>query len=101
MSVYRMDDGRIVDTTKASQRWEESTFFNGNNHISRATGSQWNHETLFQSAKGSWYIEATSQWQGSSPNACWVTPSEAAVWLLANEHEVPPELAEAAAEVSE
>jgi hypothetical protein len=96
-----MSDGTVVDTENASQHWDEATRWNGNNHISVATGSQWEHQTLYRSRRGRYYIEHTSQWQGSTPSAEWVSNEEAARWLLANELEVPAELAEVAEQVSE
>ena len=101
MARYRMSDGTVVDTENASQHWDEATRWNGNNHISVATGSQWEHQTLYRSRRGRYYIEHTSQWQGSTPSAEWVSNEEAARWLLANEHDVPAELSEVAEQVSE
>jgi len=101
MARYRMSDGTVVDTANASQHWDEDTRWNGNNHISVATGSQWEHQTLYRSRRGRYYIEHTSQWQGSTPSAEWVSNEEAARWLLANEHEVPAELTTVAEQVSE
>jgi hypothetical protein len=86
MSRYRMSDGSVVDPTNASASWEEGTRWDGNNHISLATGSQWNHETLYRSRKGRYYVVSTSQWQGSTPSAEWFSNEEATRWLLANEH---------------
>lgn len=92
MSRYRMDDGTIVDTSKCARYWDEETDWDGKNHISRATGTQWDHETLYRSRKGRYYIEHTSQWQGSRPHVEWVSNEEAARWLLLMEHELPPDL---------
>ena len=94
MTRYKMDDGIIVDTDLATAVWQEATDCDGNNHISRATGSQWEHETLYRSAKGRYYIERTSQWSGSRPSAAWVEPEEAAAWLLAMDKDLPEDLAE-------
>ncbi len=101
MARYQMDDDVIVDTDNAQQEWEETTDWNGNNHISRATGSQWAHETLYKSAKGRYYIESTSQYQGSLPTARWLTPQEAARWLLLMDENLPQDLEALAEEVSE
>lgn len=86
MSVYRMSDGTVVNTDKASTHWEEDTRWDGRNHISVATGSQWEHQTLYRSRKGRYYIEHCSQWQGSTPGAEWVSNEEAVRWLIANGH---------------
>ena len=97
------DDGNtvVVDTANARAHWGEETRWNGNNHISKATGSQWEHETLYLSAKGRWYVEHTSQWQGSTDTARFVDAREAAAWLLRNDHDLPAELEAAGAQVSE
>jgi hypothetical protein len=97
------DDGTevVVDTANATDSWKEETRWNGNNHISRATGSQWEHETLYRSAKGRYWIEHTSQWQGSTDTARFVDEREAAVWLLRNEHDLPEALEAYADEVTE
>ncbi len=84
MSKYRMEDGTVVDTEKASQSWDEDTFWDGHNHISKATGSQWNHQTLYRSRKGRYYIVCSSNWEGSRDHAEWVSPEEAVRWLLLN-----------------
>ena len=101
MARYRMEDGTVVDTDNASASWSEGTDWDGSNHISKATGTQWNHQTLYRSRKGRYYIEHTSQWQGSRPHAEWVSPQEAARWLLANDEELPEDIAHLAEEVSE
>lgn len=87
---------RAVD---ASQSWDEDTRWedtrwDGNNHISLATGSQWNHETLYRSRKGRYYLVLNSQWQGSTRSADFLSREDAATWILAMGHELPDDLAE-------
>lgn len=101
MSTYRMEDGTVVKTENASNSWEEASDWDGNNHISRATGSQWAHQKLYRSRKGRYYVEHWSQWQGSRAHAEWVSPQEAARWLLHNDENLPDDLAQYADEVSE
>ena len=101
MSTYRMDDGTVVKTENATQTWSEGTRFDGHNHISIATGSQWDHQDLLRSRKGRYYIVHSSQWQGSTPLAEWIGNHAAAAWLLANGHDLPADLAEIESEVSE
>ena len=36
---YRMEAGTVVNTKKATASYNESNWWNGSNHISRATGS--------------------------------------------------------------
>ena len=97
----RMPDQTVVDTDKATASYEEKTDWNGRNHISRNTGTQWEHETLYRSAKGRYYLVRTSQREGTLPGAEWLEPAQAAAWLILNEHELPPELVAAAGEVTE
>ncbi len=94
MSRYRTADGTIVDTQKAQASWEEHKWHNGSNWISKATGGQWLHEQLFRSAKGHYYLECWSDWQGSQSSAEMVSNEDAASWLILNEHELPEDLKE-------
>jgi hypothetical protein len=101
MARYRMDDGTILDTGNAAHVWDEKTHWDGRNHLSRATGGQWTHQTLYRSKKGRYYVEHTSQWQGSRPHCEWVSPEEATRWLLLMGYDLPGDLAKYAEEVSE
>lgn len=101
MTRYRMDDGTVVDTENATKSWKENTRWDGRNHISVATGSQWEHQQLHRSRKGRYYLERWSQWEGSTPRAEWISKHTAASWLLANEQEIPADLQAEAEEVSE
>jgi hypothetical protein len=101
MARYRLLDGTVLDTSKATQHWEENTRWDGRNHISVATGSKWEHQTLYRSRKGRYYIEHCSDYQSVAPHAEWVSEQEAAGWLLANEQELPPDLASLEADIVE
>lgn len=100
MARYKIDD-TVVDTDLAQQEWEEATRWDGKNHISRATHSQWEHETLYRSAKGRYYVVSQSQIQGSTSSAAWLDQEEAARWLLSQDHDLPEDLAALATEVME
>jgi hypothetical protein len=89
---FRLEDGIILNTDKAEASWQEAREWDGRNHISVNTGSQWNHQTLYLSAKGRYYLVHESQWQGSQPTANLITDEEAASWLLRNEHKLPEKL---------
>lgn len=101
MATYSMDDGTIVKTENATRSWEEDTRWDGNNHVSIATGTQWDHQTLRRSRKGRYWLECTSQWQGSTDRAEWISNESAAKWLLANGKALPADLQALEAEVSE
>lgn len=101
MAMYRMDDRTVVDTRNASHHWEEVREWDGRNHIGRSSGSQWHDQTLYRSRKGRYYLEHCSRVQGEHDSAEWLTPEQAAAWLLHNEHTIPEDLKEAAEKVSE
>lgn len=96
MPRYRIES-MIVDTEKCSARWDERTVFDGRNHISVPTGSQWEHQELFRSKRGRYYIVHSSDWQGARAHAEFVSPQEACRWLLENSYggkEIPADLVE-------
>jgi hypothetical protein len=101
MSRFKLEDGAVVDTDRAAAHWDEEQDWNGNNYISRATGSQWNHGTLYKSSKGRYYIVHSSQWQGSLDHAEEIAPIDAVTWLLQNGHELPEDLASLEGDVLE
>jgi hypothetical protein len=88
-----MDDGSVIDTDRATEHWDSAYDHDGRNTICRATGSQWHHQTLFRSRKGRYYIEHVSNMQGTRPRAEWISNQAAAAWLLAQDHDLPPDLA--------
>ena len=94
-------EGAIFDTERAAATWEEATDSNGSNHISRVTGSQWNHETLHKSAKGRYYKVMSSNVLGCQDEMEILSPREAAAWLILNDHELPEDLAGLADELVE
>lgn len=101
MSVYRMEDGTVVKTENAQKSWEEEKDHDGRNWISRATNDQWTHQQLYKSRKGRYYLEHTSQVQGSRAWCEWISPQQAAAWLLLMEYELPDDLRECAKDIEE
>src|SRR3972149_6322249 len=71
---------------RSAERWDEKSRFDGNNYISCATGSQWEHETLYRTAGGRWILEHSSQWQGSRDEWTEISARDAARWLSRNGH---------------
>lgn len=70
-----------------AEKYEESTRWNGSNHISEATGSQWDHEMLFRTAGGRYVLHTYSQWQGRPETYREIPEAEAIEWLIAQGHE--------------
>jgi predicted DNA binding CopG/RHH family protein len=69
----------------SAEAFNEATRWDGNNHISLVTGSQWDHQTLYRTKGGRWVLHSWSQWQGSTPTHAFVTDDQAREWLLVNE----------------
>ena len=77
---------RWFDADKA-EKFNEDTYWDGNNHISKATGSQWEHETLYRTASGRFLVLSASQWQGTRDSWREIQKTEAVSWLMQNGHE--------------
>jgi hypothetical protein len=89
MARIALNDGRWFETGKA-ERFDETTWHDGNNHISHATGSQWDHEALWRTAGGKWVLNSWSQWQGSRETYVEISNEDAARWLVKNDLEPHP-----------
>lgn len=79
----------------ASERFDEKTDFNGSNEISRVTGSQWEHQRLYQTGGKNWILHCWSQRDGSSDTYDSITTKDAAVWFSQNDYqdeELPEEV---------
>lgn len=75
---------------ESAEKFSESTYWNGSNHISAATGSQWEHEALYRTRSGIWVKNHWSNWQGSSETYSEISDKAAAIWLVENEHDAHP-----------
>lgn len=75
--------GKWFDNDSAV-RFGEHTNWNGNNHISVNTGSQWGHEALYYTKSGNWVLNSWSDWQGSTEEYVIISESDAVRWLCVN-----------------
>ncbi|MGV7585211.1 ribbon-helix-helix domain-containing protein [Mycobacterium kansasii] len=97
INVYDADDYEGTRTLAgwfdddSAESYSEDTRWDGNNHISIPTGSQWEHEHLFRTAGGRWVLHRWSQWQGTTSDYRFVSGNRARDWLLANDHEAAVE----------
>jgi len=73
---------------EAATKFCEDSYWDGSNSISVATGSQWQHETLYRTATGNWVLYSSSQWQGSSESYYAMDLAEAVPWLIKNNHDI-------------
>ncbi len=79
--VLTDDSGKWFDGDKTID-FSEDTDWNGNNYISKATGSQWDHQRLHYTKGGSWVLWESSQWQGSTDRYTEVSEEAAVQWLI-------------------
>ena len=78
--------GRWFDAD-AAEDYPDAQYWDGNNNISRATGSQWARELLYRTAGGRWILNSGSDHRDHYTE---ITSAAAAVWLSINEHAAPP-----------
>lgn len=86
--------GIWFDSEKA-EKFEEKTYWNGNNHISKATGSQLEHESIFLTKGGAFVLSHWSQFQGSVDTCEIISKEEASKWFAKQEFsddELPKDL---------
>ena len=83
-----------LDTAK---KFVEDRHFDGRNMISAATGSQWEHETLYRSKGGVYVLHTWSQCQGSQDTWERISVDEAVEWLLKNDYDPTSQAEEAIA----
>ena len=67
-----------------SDHWEEKGDHYGRNWISRATGSQFEHEGLYRTKGGRFILNHWSQWKGSTETYKEISNEDAAVWFSKN-----------------
>lgn len=100
MTKIKIDNGGWFDTAKATS-FAENTRWNGQNHISCATGSQWDHERLYCTPNGNWVLNWFSQWQGSVEKHNQISQEEAIAWLMSQELFNDPNIQELPKEIQE
>ena len=93
MKRQSIDNGGWLDLDTAVA-YEEDNYFNGNNWISYATRSQWDHQEIFRTQKGTWVLHCYSNIQGTVETWTKITKEEATEWLIRNNTNVPEELLE-------
>ena len=84
MKRIALEDGGWFNEESAV-KFSEDTYWNGNNYISVATGSQWDHEALYYTKSGNWVLNSWSQYQGSRETYEKISESAAIDWLVKND----------------
>jgi hypothetical protein len=83
------NSGNWFDADKA-EMIKEDTYWDGHNWISKATGSQWQHECLFRTKGGKWVLNHYSDYQGSKETYITISDQRAAEWLAKQELDPHP-----------
>lgn len=83
MARINLGGGRWFNP-EAAECFQEKTRWDGRNHISVPTGSQWEHEELYRTRNGTWVLHEWSQWQGSYNSYKTVSEETAKLWLIDN-----------------
>lgn len=86
MQRVALNDGQNWFDADAATKFAEKTWWNGNNHISVPTGSQWDHEALYYTRNCAWVLNRWSQWQGVQETYEQIDVSAAVAWLVQNGH---------------
>lgn len=87
MKRIALTDGSGWFDLEKATAFKEGSWWDGRNHISKATGGQWNHEILYRTKNGKWVLNAYSQSEGSRETYETITDSQAAAWFIKNEYE--------------
>lgn len=72
--------GQWFDAEKA-EMYKEDTFHDGKNWISKATGSQWEHEAIYVTKSGKFILNHWSDFQGSHESYEVISKEDAAAWF--------------------
>lgn len=74
------------DYDKAT-KFVELAEWDGSNHISVNTLTQGEHQELVLTASGVWVLHHWSQWQGKLDQFEFITPTQAARWMIHNKRD--------------
>ena len=85
MKRIYVGNGKWFDPDKA-EVFNESTWWNGNNHISKATGSQIHHQKLYKTAGKKWFLYEWSDYSKIGDSIEEVNHEFVANWMLKNEY---------------
>lgn len=88
--------GQWFDFEKATS-YKEKTWWNGKNHISKATGIEHYYECLYLTKSGLFILNSWSDYESSQDIYIVISKEEACEWLVKNEYndeEIPEILLE-------
>lgn len=79
-----LDEAWWFDTESARATVKNEYDWDGSNDVSRTTGVQWDHETLYVTAKGRYALHFTSQYEGNSEKVTELDVKQVVNWLIKN-----------------
>lgn len=71
----------------AANLFPEDKEWSGTNLISSNTGTQWEHQAVYRTARGRWVLCAYSDYQQSPPTYTFIDDDTARDWLTRNSHD--------------
>lgn len=84
MKRVSLINGKWFDLQKA-EKFQENTFWNGSNQISKITKSQFEHQDLYLTASGVWVLNTWSNYQNSIETFEQIEIKQVAEWFVKNE----------------
>lgn len=79
------NSGMWFDIEKA-EKFNEKLIWDGDNQISKVTGSQWAHEIIYRTSGGKWILSCWSELQVSRETYEMISNQDAAAWFIINEY---------------
>lgn len=77
--------------SETATHYNEDTYYQGRNEVSRATGTPWDHETLYRTQHGRWVLNTWGDRQGTPEAWRYTDAATAKSWLLRNHHDAAVE----------
>jgi hypothetical protein len=85
MSIVSLTDGSSLwFETESAVTFSEGEYWDGCNHVSLSTGSQWKHQCLYYTRSGRWVLNTWGDWQGTWNEYVHIDESVAVEWLICN-----------------
>ena len=68
-----------------AELFDEGTYWDGNNNVSRNSRVQHGHERLYRTLGGKWVLHTWSEWESVRDAYRYIEPEQALAWLVASE----------------
>lgn len=93
MERINMTDSTTWFDAEKATRFDEKTYWDGSDWVSRATGSKWYHEAVYRTVSGRHILYTWSNYEATPDRYEPMTDDAAYEWLAKNDHAdaIPPE----------